>query len=207
MKMIGRELQERNRYIGVLNKSEADINYVLYKLQIEVINPTTVVKQKMHEMEELFHQQEMEFYTNFALGQIIRDFLLWYLFDIINTNFQKMINFESLITIKGSRLPIKNPFIENFNKKIDKVRNFKIDETLPESLGKYITVENIPNILLMEDDLVKLGYSDFAENAVERTLKELQQKEENNKKNIHRFCGYRKTSYNASNPHENNFFQ
>ena len=179
--MIGRELQERNRYIEVLNKSETDINSILCKLQIEVINPTTVIKQKMHEMEELFHQQEMEFYTNFALGQIIRDFLLWYLFDIINTNFQKMINFESIVTIKGSRLPIKNPFIENFNK--------KIDETLPENLGKYITVENIPNILFIDEDLIQLGYSDLAENAVERTLKELQQKEENDKKNIHRFCG------------------
>ena len=182
--MIGRELQERNRYIEVLNKSEADINFILCKMQIDLRNPVTVVKQKMHEMEELFHQQEMEFYTNFALGQIIRDFLLRYLLDTTNTNLRKIVDFESKITIDNFRLPITNPYIKGFNKKIDEIKEFKIDETLPKKIGKYMTIEDLPNILFMDDDLIQLGYSDLAENAVERTLKELQIKVKDSKKQI-----------------------
>lgn len=184
MRMIGRELQERNRYIGALNKSEADINFTLSNLKIKVVNPATIVKRKMHEMEELFYQQEMGFYDNFALGQVIRDFLLRYLFDTVNNNITKIINFESRITINELRLPVKNPFIEGINKRIDVIKSFRIDETLPETLGKYMTNENLENILFIDDDLIKLGYSDLAETAVERTLNEMQKEEVHNKKRI-----------------------
>lgn len=183
MKIIGRELQERNRYIEALNKSEANINSNLSYLKIKVMNPATIVKRKIYEMEELFHQQEMEFYTNLALGQVIRVFLLEHLSDTINNNITKIINFESLVTINGIRLPIKNPFIEGINKRIEEIKKFRIDETLPETIGKYMTNENLENILFIDNDLIKLGYSDLAETAVERTLNEMQKNESRNKKN------------------------
>lgn len=47
-----------------------------------------------------------------------------------------------------------------------------------------MTIEDLPNILFMDDDLIQLGYSDLAENAVERTLKELQIKVKDSKKQI-----------------------
>ena len=34
-------------------------------------------------------------------------------------------------------------------------------------------IENLNSILFIDDDLIKLGYPDLAEKAVERTLKEM----------------------------------
>lgn len=184
MKMIGEELRERNRHIEALNKSEANINRVLPNLKITITNPATIVKQKMHEMEDLFHKQEMEFYTYTPLGQLIREFLLLHLQDTIGIDLRKTVNFEAKITLSGVRLPIKNPYKDLLDKRIEEIKNFNIDETLPETLGKYMTPENLPNILFMDDDLIKLGYSDLAETAIERTVENMRKKGNSCKKRI-----------------------
>lgn len=173
MKMIGKELQERNRYIETLNKAEATINSCLCNLQINLINPATIVKGKLHEMKDLFYQQEIKFYENFALGLTIREFLLSYLQDTIGYHLRKIISFEEKITIKNVRLPIQNPFVKNFNKRIEEIKSFNIDEKLPERLGKHMEIENLNSILFIDDDLIKLGYPNLAEKAVERTLEEM----------------------------------
>ncbi len=173
MKMVGKELQERNRYIETLNKAETTINFCLCNLQINLINPVTIVKRKLHEMEDLFYQQEMNFYENLTLGLTIRSFLLSYLQNTIDYPLRKIISFEKKITIENIRLPIQNPFVKNFNKRIEEIQDFKIDEKLPERLGKYMEIEDLNSILFIDDDLIKLGYPELAETAVEKTLEEM----------------------------------
>lgn len=171
--MIGKELQERNRYIGALNKCEADINKSLSNLDFAITNPTISIKEKLHEMEDLFHKHEMEFYTSSPLGQLIRDFLLLHLHDTINIELMNIVNFESKIRLCGIRLPIKNLFLKALNKRIEEIKNFEIDENLPETLGKYATNESLVYFLLIDDDLEKLGYSDLVEKVSEKRITEM----------------------------------
>lgn len=170
MKLSNEELTEKNYYIGMFNQQQTKLKKTELVLNQQITNPFSMIKNKNFEMESLFYSHEKSYYTKSPLGRIIIDYFILSLVDILEL-LEKIAVFEGNVTIQGFRLPIKNPYLKEYNRTIEQLKNFEIDEYLPERIGKVLTKERyFKEMLFVEKELKELGYKIIAQTIASDTL-------------------------------------
>lgn len=185
MKIVGDELKEKNYYISFFNTEEQVLKSATNRMRQVIDNPYAVVKKKNHEMEDFFYDKGKNYYTETKLGPIIKDYLILLLTKSIEKLY-KVIILENAITIYGRvNSNIKNPMVKQYHKAIDQIKNFEIDETLPQKLASFLTEERFEEEKeSISQDLIELGYENASDKVeeIETIIKKKNEKQKN--KNI-----------------------
>jgi len=173
-----KEVEERNYYLGLFNANEPIVENAIRKYNIELRNPITLARKKNQELESSFSKARIEYYTGTLVGSILKDYLITSVADSIES-LAPVIEFENSITYFTHRIPfIKNPYLDNFQKKIQKIEGIAIDRNfstiLGDCLNKHDFLQQMP---IITKELVELGYIDLARVVMPEAYQIIDQKE------------------------------